>query len=300
NAYAPNGIDGNVPLLGLLDSLSPPASALPATAPGELSGVELSLSGLARLQAASDAFETALQQLQQPGAAAGSSSNAQGAAPDGASLQSQAQSLASAFNALGGSLDALQSSSGSAADVAGLAGGYGDALAQAATASFDNGASTLTTLDQIGLSYQPPSGAGVGTLTLDPAGLAAAFATDPQGTAALLGSAAQSLGTLAGGYGDAGGVIPDSSEAYQSALDVDQLLQGVAGASATAAPSAAELAATQDGASALDASQITAVQQYATASLPLQGDLFNGQLIASLYGGSAAGLGSGGSLSLLA
>jgi flagellar hook-associated protein 2 len=204
-------------------------------------------------------------------------------APDSSGLLSQAQGLASAFNALQTSLNTLQSGSGPEVDVAQL---YSESLQLAGFGSYSNGTSALTTLGQIGLGYQASAGAGGATLALDAAGFNAALAADPSGTASLLSQAEQTLSTIASTYGDPGGIIGSTQSAYQATFYIDQLLQG---STTPSAPTTQDLVINQFASGPLSATQIAGLQQYATAILPLQQDSFNATLLGDLYGSGSGG-----------
>jgi len=196
-------------------------------------------------------------------------------------LQTQAQSVVSAFNTLQSTLANLQSGSGPAADIASL---YAQALNTAATGRISNGSSSLTQLSQLGINFQPATGlagnptATTGGLSLDAGSFANAVNANSSGAQSLLSNAIQTLDTIASSFGEAGGTISSTQSAYQSAVSLDTLLSN-ANAPLQTSPSLTELASVQSGPLALNAGQISSVQQYATSTLPLLKDNFNGALL---------------------
>jgi flagellar hook-associated protein 2 len=143
-------------------------------------------------------------------------------------LSSAAQSLESAFNTLQAGINGLTGQGGVL---------YGDSIATTltnllnlqATTNLNNGSSSLTTLSQIGLQFQPPQVTGQGgTLTLSPSILQFAFNTDSSGAANLVSLSAEGFNTLSYGYTAPGyGTLPQTMTQLQS-LDQDQQLRSVA------------------------------------------------------------------------
>ncbi|MDE1714642.1 hypothetical protein PWG14_19300 (plasmid) [Chromobacterium amazonense] len=115
-------------------------------------------------------------------------------------LNSNAQSLVSAFNTAQGSINGLLGNQVKPGNdpIAAL---LPQLLNQKVQASYNNGSSTLTLLSQLGLLYQSPSQYGLGgTLNLNVSSLQAAYNSDASGSANLIFTAAQALNTLANSY----------------------------------------------------------------------------------------------------
>lgn len=174
-------------------SISPVTSLLPALAPQALttfdsSSTAVSLSGIGQLLSAVSTFQTNLAVLQ-PGS--NNSGIGQNFGNDFGSLAAEAQNFVDTFNSVQNSFENLQGPLGGL-PAESLAGQFMPALDQQATAAFDNGNSTLTTLAQIGINLQasPLTGNG-GTLSIDLKALQSAFNTDQAGTFSLLRGATQ-------------------------------------------------------------------------------------------------------------
>jgi flagellar hook-associated protein 2 len=205
--------------------------------------------------------------------------------PSSTALQSQAQSLASAFNTVQSGL-AASASNGPAVEVAGP---YANALTQAAIAAYSNGSSLLSLPSQIGLNLQFGVSLGntgstapsVSSLSLDTGTLNASAANDATGARGLLSAIVQAFNTIADSYGGGGGVLPSTQDAYQSALYIDRLV--AAQPLQSALPTVNQLAADQSSQDALAPIQIQSEQQYARAIAPLQLSAWTSALLTELY-----------------
>ena len=175
--------------------------------------VELSAVGQALSAAAN--FQASLAGLQ-PGSA--NSGIGQNFGDDFASLAAEAQFFVDAFNNLQGNLASLQANFGSPTGQA-LTLPLVAALNQQVTATLANGASDLTRLARIGISFQP-NGAGAlpgARLSIDLAALQQAFAQDPDGSFSLLAASARSFADLAGDFTtQTGGVTLDLANLTRS------------------------------------------------------------------------------------
>jgi hypothetical protein len=173
-----------------------PISALFGTpSSGSLTSLDsalVNLSGLGQLLSVTDTFQTSLASL--PTVAA---DNAGG-------LVAEVQSFVDAFNTLQSSLGNLSGVLGTSADQS-LAVQFSQSLAAQVAAPIANGASTLTTLAQIGIQLQPATTTTPAALTIDLPTLQAAFAADQAGTASLVGQAVQAFGNLAARFAGAAG-----------------------------------------------------------------------------------------------
>lgn len=160
------------------------------------------LSGGGRLLSAVATFREQLAALR-PGQAEGGLG--QNFGKDLASLAAEAQYFVDAFNGLQQATDGAQG----AFDAFGgsvLAGRIAAAQAGQLGASYANGESALTRLDQLGIRleparFDPASSAFAGQrLGIDLATLRSAFASDPEGAFTLLGQAADAFAGQADGY----------------------------------------------------------------------------------------------------
>ncbi len=115
-------------------------------------------------------------------------------------LNTNAQSLATAFNTAQGSINSLLGNQVSFSNDP-IASQLPQLLNQQAQTTYSNGSSLLTSLSQIGLSYQSPAQYGLGgTLNLNVSSLQAAYNSDSTGTANLLYAVEQALNSLANSY----------------------------------------------------------------------------------------------------
>lgn len=136
---------------------------------------------------------------------------------DFGSLNSNAQSLANAFNTAQGSINSLLGNQVSSRNDP-IAAQLPQLLNTQAQAAYSNGSSLLTTLSQLGLLYQSPSQYGLGgTLNLNVSTLQAAYNSDSSGAANLLYTAAQTLNTLANSFSSYGdGSLVNEMNALQA------------------------------------------------------------------------------------
>ena len=178
------------------------------------------LSGLSQVLSAAATFQGQLGALQ-PGTA--TSGGGQNFGTDIASLAAEVQSFVDAFNNLQNNIvnaDATGSLLG--AGVPG-ASGLAQALDAQAQASYTNANSSLTSLAQLGIVFQPsknPDGGGI--LSIDLAALQSAFNTDAAGAFSLLSNAASAFADLGGSFVSQAGTqfsalaaLGQTSSAYQ-------------------------------------------------------------------------------------
>lgn len=188
-----------------ISSFAGVSSSLPLVAAlglGRTDSSVVELSGSGRLLSAVATFREQLAALR-PGQ--GGSGLGENFGKDLASLAAEAQFFADAFNGLQQATDGAQG----AFDAFGggvLAGRIAAAQAGQLGASYANGESALTRLDQLGIRFEPArfdpaSSAFAGQrLGIDLATLRSAFASDPEGAFALLGKAADAFAGQADGY----------------------------------------------------------------------------------------------------
>lgn len=145
-------------------------------------------SGAGQLLSAASVFQDSLTGLQ-------ANIAANGIGP--ANAASVANTLVEAFNTLqagiAGSAGLGNPFGGGTLDGTNLA----QALDSQALASYPNGNSSLTSLSQIGIGFQPAQGFGTGALSLNQDTLQSAFTSDPAGAASLLSQAVDSFASLA-------------------------------------------------------------------------------------------------------
>jgi flagellar hook-associated protein 2 len=110
-----------------------------------------------------------------------------------------AQNLVNAYNALQGNVSVLTGTGGSLNGNPGTANQLATSLQNVAKSTFSNGASSLTTLSQLGITLTTPASA-TSTLSLNATTLQSAFNSDPAGAANLLTQAVNQLNTVANGY----------------------------------------------------------------------------------------------------
>lgn len=188
-----------------ISSFAGVSSSLPLVAAlglGRTDSSVVELSGSGRLLSAVATFREQLAALR-PGQ--GGSGLGENFGKDLASLAAEAQFFADAFNGLQQATDGAQG----AFDAFGggvLAGRIAAAQAGQLGASYANGESALTRLDQLGIRleparFDPASSAFAGQrLGIDLATLRSAFASDPEGAFTLLGQAADAFAGQADGY----------------------------------------------------------------------------------------------------
>ncbi|MBN9422535.1 MAG: hypothetical protein BGO63_12420 [Candidatus Accumulibacter sp. 66-26] len=183
-----------------ISSFAGVSSSLPLVAAlglGRTDSSVVELSGSGRLLSAVATFREQLAALR-PGQA--ESGLGQNFGNDLASLAAEAQYFVDAFNGLQQATDGAQG----IFDAFGggvLAGRIAAAQAGQVGATYANGESTLTRLEQLGIRFEPASSAFAGQrLGIDLATLRSAFASDPAGAFALLGKAADAFAGQADGY----------------------------------------------------------------------------------------------------
>lgn len=124
---------------------------------------------------------------------------------DFASLSAEVQNFVDNFNNLQNHLGNLSAGSGGGTSLS-LAISLASSLDQQTGAVFANGSSSLTSLAQLGIEFEPAGPGFVGgTLSVDLQALQDAFASDPEGAFSLLGEAADSFADLAAGVVSQGG-----------------------------------------------------------------------------------------------
>jgi len=208
-----------------------------------------------------------------------------------------AQTLVTAFNALQTSINGLETAYGALVDNP-LTAFLATSLNNQAQASYANPNSLLTTLSQIGISYQVPGlaaqettnfGSG-GTLTLDSNALNTALTQDSTGTQSLLSLAAQGFNTVATSFGNPGGSIPNLINSLQT---FDLVTNLAAQQPLSQNPTISDLLSAQESPTVkFTAQQLTGLQQYAQAySLvsPFALEMSILGLFAGGTGGNAAG-----------
>ncbi len=188
-----------------ISSFAGVSSSLPLVAAlglGRTDSSVVELSGSGRLLSAVATFREQLAALR-PGQ--GESGLGESFGKDLASLAAEAQYFVDAFNGLQQATDGAQG----AFDAFGggvLAGRIAAAQAGQLGASYANGESALTGLDQLGIRFEParfdpaPSAFAGQRLDIDLATLRGAFASDPEGAFTLLGQAADAFAGQADGY----------------------------------------------------------------------------------------------------
>lgn len=161
------------------------------------SSVIVDLSVVGQLLSTASTFQANLAALQ-PGAA--NSSLGQNFGTDFASLSAEVQNLVDNFNHLQDDLGNLSAAGGGGTSLS-LAVSLASSLDQQASAGFANGNSSLTSLADLGISFEPAGPGFVGgSLSVDLQVLQEAFASDPEGSFALLTEAAGSFADLAAGF----------------------------------------------------------------------------------------------------
>ncbi|AUH49827.1 hypothetical protein CXB49_02765 [Chromobacterium sp. ATCC 53434] len=179
-------------------------------------------------------------------------------------LNSNAQSLASAFNTAQGSINSLLGNQVQPGNDP-IAAMLPQMLNQQAENSYSNGSSLLTMLSQVGLSYQSPAQYGLGgTLNLNVNSLQAAYNSDSSGTANLLYTAAQSLNALANSYTSQGsGSLINETRALQAQQRNQQLVINTPDTPNTFPFNLQNLLSYPSGNSLLSAQQISGLAMYA-------------------------------------
>lgn len=195
------------------------ASELGLSTPDLFGGTStlVDLSGAGLLLSAAATFQDQLLSLK-PGTA--SSGGGQNFGTDFASLAAEAQNFVDAFNNFQSTIANVSSSP------------LGDSLTGApdlvnsldtqVQAGFSNGTSTLTTLSQLGITFQPGIG-GTGSLSINLNTLQSAFNADATGAFSLLSNAANALGGAVGSFITQRGGQSSIAELTQAAI-VAQML----------------------------------------------------------------------------
>ncbi|WP_158020738.1 flagellar filament capping protein FliD [Chromobacterium sphagni] len=211
-------------------------------------------------------------------------------------LNSNAQSLANAFNTVQNSINTLLGN-GAALQNDPIANQLPQLLNKEVQNSFSNGSSLLTSLSQIGLSYQSPSQYGLGgTLSLNTSSLQTAYNSDSNGTANLLYTVEQSLNSLADSYASYGnGTIAQEMTALQNQEFSSQLSSQSVPFNDTFPYNLQNLLSYPSGNSALSAQQISGLAMYA-----LVYSLGAPYALDSLLVGQGLGLSSSGTFSATA
>ncbi|MCD4499156.1 flagellar filament capping protein FliD [Chromobacterium vaccinii] len=179
-------------------------------------------------------------------------------------LNTNAQSLASAFNTAQGSINSLLGNQVLPSNDP-IAAMLPRMLNQQVQNSYSNGSSLLTMLSQVGLSYQRPAQYGLGgTLSLNVNSLQAAYNSDSSGTANLLYTAAQSLNALANSYTSQGsGSLVNETRALQTQQRNRQLVIHTPQTPNTFPFNLQNLLSYPSGNSMLSAQQISGLAMYA-------------------------------------
>ncbi|MCD4483890.1 flagellar filament capping protein FliD [Chromobacterium vaccinii] len=179
-------------------------------------------------------------------------------------LNTNAQSLASAFNTAQGSINSLLGNQVLPSNDP-IAAMLPRMLNQQVQNSYSNGSSLLTMLSQVGLSYQRPAQYGLGgTLSLNVNSLQAAYNSDSSGAANLLYTAAQSLNALANSYTSQGsGSLVNETRALQTQQRNRQLVIHTPQTPNTFPFNLQNLLSYPSGNSMLSAQQISGLAMYA-------------------------------------
>ena len=226
------GINASAPLIniGTSGAITPTtgllASELGLSTPGLFGSSSAStvveLSGEGQLLSAAVTFQNQLQLLQPGTAGSGGGRNF---GTDFASLAAEVQSFVDAFNGLQNTITNITSTSSLlGANVTGAA-GLTQSLNAQAQASFNNGNSALTSLSQLGITFEAPVlPGGSGSLSIDLSTLQSAFNTDATGAFSLLAQAANAFNNLTGGFvAQAGGSSSSLSALSQTSVGAELL-----------------------------------------------------------------------------
>ena len=208
---------------------------------------------------------------------------------DYAKLSQTAQDLIDAFNTLQTRVNALTNSGAALQDDI-ITGQLSTALNQQVLSNMANGASTLTTLFQVGVQFQAPQNPNqIGSLLLNGTSLQYAYALDQGGTSSLLSLSAQSLLNLSKAYSSAGyGIYPASINQLQQLLSSERTHVQYTHPNTfnLATLLALESQGTSNQSTALTAQQITALSQYATIMALGQPYALQAMLVGSIGGSS--------------
>jgi hypothetical protein len=187
---------------------------------------QFNFSTVGQLMSAVATFMDEMRALQ-PGSV--TSGGGQNYGTDFASLAAEVQHFVDTFNTLQNSIANLNGPSvfGFTGTLAGSA-ALVQSLDTQAQATFSNGSSALTTLAQLGITFQPTLLAnGGGTLSVDMNKLQAAFNSDASGAFALLGKAANAFGDLASSFVvGSNGMSPFLGMLLNASFDNDDFFSG--------------------------------------------------------------------------
>lgn len=177
-------------------------------------GTTVELSGLGRLLSAATRYQDHLQGLQPGTATSGGGTNF---GTDFASLAAEAQSFVDAFNGLKSIVADVETTNGLSGGNLAFSRGLSQSLDTQAQAGYTNGASSLTSLSQLGIEFQPSLfDGGGGRLSLDLEALRSAFDADAEGAFSLLSKAADAFGDLGGS------IAAEGSRQYSSLAALSQ------------------------------------------------------------------------------
>lgn len=205
--YASGAINPSTALRATGSSLSSSAFFSDPTTSAELSG-------LGRLLSAATRYQDHLQALQPGTATSGGGTNF---GTDFASLAAEAQSFVDAFNGLKGIVADVETTNGLSGGNLAFSTGLSQSLDTQTQATYANDGSSLTSLSQLGIEFQPSSFAGGGgRLSLDLEALRSAFDADAEGAFSLLSKAANAFGDLGGS------IAAEGSRQYSSVAALSQ------------------------------------------------------------------------------
>lgn len=188
------------------------------------SSTVVELSGLGQLLSTATTFQDQLAALR-PGTP--TSGGGENFGTDVASLAAEAQAFVDAFNNLQSNIANINETSSLLGS--GIPGTSGLVLAldTQAQASLANGESALTSLADIGITFQPTTiPGGGGRLSIDLEALKSAFASDGAGAFSLLSEAANTFGDLARDFVSQSGAQFSTLGALFQASAADQFLAG--------------------------------------------------------------------------
>lgn len=216
-----SGINTYSPLAGIFASglVSPStalrSSSLSSAALFEQPSTVVQLSGLGQLLSTATRFQEHLQALKPGSATSGGGTNF---GTDFASLAAEVQSFVDAFNGLQGTIADVGATNTLSGGNVTFAQGLSQSLDGQTQAAYANGSSSLTTLSQLGVSFQPSSLPGEGgRLSLDLEALRSAFDADAEGAFSLLSKAADAFGELGGSF------VTQGTRQYSSVAALAQL-----------------------------------------------------------------------------
>lgn len=161
------------------------------------------LSGVSQLLSAATTFQDQLQSLQ-PGTA--TATGGQNFGTDVTSFAAEVQNFVDAFNGVQSNIANINTTSVLLGGNVAAASSLTQSLNAQAVASYGNGGSTLTSLSQLGIEFQPsPLPGGGGSLSVNQNTLQSAFNSNPAQAFSLLSQAANAFSGVAAGFvGQAG------------------------------------------------------------------------------------------------